>query len=342
MGVKFPITLVLSLELHIELDGIQRQITFEGHDLLNEARHAVADWRGAGCSTRDCVAATVCKAMAGVVADEHERNQRIMGPFDPCGAWDAGFRVAMADLALLNWRKGDAVPTADRALSFARKLDDPRLIEQAETARKHFQQVADSSFSAFERRNYGGVTSMLDDLIANETVEGGLFNAHHNTIPADASKRECWVNFVLGAGATRGLEVGFNAGYSAAAFLELTNATLESHDLCRYDYTLRAARLLESRYAHRLAVVCGDSRHTLAQRQHDADFVFIDGEHTFDAASSDLRHAKRLAKPGSTIIVDDCHGGVADAWNAALDAGWLSNRNKGLCWRGMCVGVRLP
>lgn len=330
-----PIISVVCFELELELDGVKRHITFEGRDLPTEARDAVQDWRGGGCSTRDCVAEIVCKAMAAVVADEHERGTAIMGPFEPCGNWDAGFRVAMADLARLNWVKGDHTETADRALSFARG----DRIAQAETVRKHFQQVADASFEAFERRTYG-ITAKLDALIANETAEGGLFNAHHNSIFPDAGKRECWVNFVLSSAATRGVEIGFNAGYSAAMFLELLpNATLESYDLCRYDYTLRARRLLESHYDHRLVVICGDSRTTLAKRQDDADFFFIDGEHTFDAASSDLDNAKRLAKPGSTVIVDDCHGAVADAWTAALDAGWLANRHKGLCWRGMCVGV---
>lgn len=119
-----------------------------------------------------------------------------------------------------------------------------------------------------------------------------------------------------------GLEVGFDVGGSALAFLRgCTEARLLSIDiaLCGEGN----ARLRTSDVTDRFSFRCCDSRVDMVEMvsqygEKCFDFIYIDGDHLFDVALQDLRNADKLLMDGGYMIVDDAdinhqHFGVGRA-----------------------------
>lgn len=129
------------------------------------------------------------------------------------------------------------------------------------------------------------------------------------------------------------VEVGFNGGLSAAAFLSLRpDIQLISFDLGRWGYVPTAKGVIDELFPGRHQLVIGDSMRTLPAfladpaHCHAYDLVFVDGGHEPPVPASDLDCAHRLLKPGGWVIVDDyCHWygrrGVMPAWDAAIKEG---------------------
>lgn len=61
----------------------------------------------------------------------------------------------------------------------------------------------------------------------------------------------------------------------------------------------------------------------------DADWVYVDGDHTVEGVSADIRELCRLMKPGSVVMFDDYgeigwwNNGVTTAVNLAIESGLL-------------------
>ena len=111
-------------------------------------------------------------------------------------------------------------------------------------------------------------------------------------------------------------------------------------------------------------LVCGDSAVTLAAyavrddgaRDGDGasaalpspfDFVHVDGAHDYGGALADLRHARRLARRGAMVVVDDCEwtegalegDHVTLAWAHAIHEGLVAPLPPWACWnQGSCAG----
>jgi|UniRef100_A0A7S3BNT3 hypothetical protein len=107
----------------------------------------------------------------------------------------------------------------------------------------------------------------LNQVVASsgERIEGGLVMENDVRIDGSSSphargaqKRDLFVG--LARVGTRMLEVGFNAGHSAALALT-ANPTLEyeGFDLCAHNYTARCYDLLAHRFPGRVSLTCGDS-----------------------------------------------------------------------------------
>jgi predicted O-methyltransferase YrrM len=137
------------------------------------------------------------------------------------------------------------------------------------------------------------------------------------------------------AGARIG-EIGFNLGHSAALLLSaLPHASLATFDLCSWPYSKDAFHFLRDEHfgAHRLQLICGDSRETLERydvtvsgggaplpkastRPENTtavdirpppgkfDAVFIDGGHLYHQAWFDILLMAKLSKPGALVVVD--------------------------------------
>lgn len=71
--------------------------------------------------------------------------------------------------------------------------------------------------------------------------------------------------------------------------------------------------------ADKVTIVQDWSQHYLEQESPDANFAFIDGDHSFGACSVDIGNCERLLDPGDLICVhdydDDSCPGVRDAVN---------------------------
>lgn len=130
------------------------------------------------------------------------------------------------------------------------------------------------------------------------------------------------------------LEVGFNVGLGAAAFLEsLPQAHVVSFDLAEHPHVVACAAHLRARYPERLHVVLGDSRETVPMVASELgarfDLILIDGGHDEATCRADVLSCRAAASPGALVIVDDLMphkgygAGVVRAWEALLAEGVL-------------------
>lgn len=157
---------------------------------------------------------------------------------------------------------------------------------------------------------------------------------------ADAGQRAQLADLVRGLAADRPgqavnvLEIGFNAGLSAATFLEASEqAHVVSFDLGEHGHVPACLALLRDRYPHRVDLVTGDSRQTLPRFVAAAgarfDLILVDGGHEEDTCRADVFNARAAAAPGAIVVVDDlmphkAYGaGVCRAWDGLLADGTL-------------------
>ena len=103
------------------------------------------------------------------------------------------------------------------------------------------------------------------------------------------------------------VEVGHGAGRSMHEFME-ARAHIISLGLpcdvwsCDIDSDKIASGRLRWPEAH---FVCGDSEQLANEIAGQPDFLFIDGEHTYQAVLRDVENLKRVARPGAVWLFHD-------------------------------------
>jgi predicted O-methyltransferase YrrM len=150
------------------------------------------------------------------------------------------------------------------------------------------------------------------------------------------------------------VEVGFNGGHSAAAFLSARpDVKVISFDLGFHNYVLSAKRLIDRLYPERHLLIIGDSTKTVPLSTAlfrlgvtTADLAYIDGGHGDLVPYQDITNFLKILPSGAHIIVDDycqTYGiyGVIQGWERALaerlvtladgpftvrDRGWIVGR----------------
>lgn len=124
-------------------------------------------------------------------------------------------------------------------------------------------------------------------------------------------------------------EIGFNAGHSAELFLKTcSNAHLVSFDINRHSYTRIGLSYIQKKYAGRISFVEGNSSITVPQfaLSHPDlkfDFIYIDGDHSYNGCVADIVNCKNLASKNTVLWIDDYnyHITVANAINDCVDSG---------------------
>lgn len=107
------------------------------------------------------------------------------------------------------------------------------------------------------------------------------------------------------------LEVGFNAGHSSELFLETnSDSCVTSIDIGYWYYCKFGKKFLEKKYPNRLNVIFKDSIKALENFEtinEDIafDFIYIDGNHTYEYAYRDILNSKKFATPSTILAVDD-------------------------------------
>lgn len=151
----------------------------------------------------------------------------------------------------------------------------------------------------------------LDELIRKSGVtkpEGNCVQAHLS-FTRDARLEAKRANLAAIAGkCSRLMEIGFNAGHSAAVFLAANpDLQIVSFDINEHPYTDPCARYLQEVFGSRLRVVYGDSRTAVPSFDHGGlyDAVHVDGGHAIDVVRADVANSLRVLRPGGILIMDD-------------------------------------
>ncbi len=109
--------------------------------------------------------------------------------------------------------------------------------------------------------------------------------------------------------ATNILEIGFNGGHSSEIFLANTLANVTSFDLGEHHYVIDGKRFIDSKYPGRHMLILGDSHKTIPEfksfTNKKFDFLFVDGDHSYDGALKDLMDCRDLASPNAVLAFDD-------------------------------------
>lgn len=160
----------------------------------------------------------------------------------------------------------------------------------------------------------------LDHVVveSGEPLEGNCFY-YHLSLKASVLLENKRINlFSAATEAQEILEIGFNAGHSAALML-LANpdSKLLAFDICEHRYTEGCFAVLADRFANRIDLIPGDSNTTvpLFRLEHPAvyfDLLHIDGSHNYQAATTDFMNCHSLAKHGSLMIWDDTNNAELD------------------------------
>ena len=106
------------------------------------------------------------------------------------------------------------------------------------------------------------------------------------------------------------MEIGFNAGHSAESFLRNKNVTLTSFDIGSHIYLLTAKEYIDLTFPNRHTLILGDSIKTIPDfinnnKTIKFDLIFIDGGHTYECASNDLKNCFHLAHKDTIVVIDD-------------------------------------
>jgi hypothetical protein len=109
------------------------------------------------------------------------------------------------------------------------------------------------------------------------------------------------------------LEVGFNAGFSAALLLLASpKMRLTCVDIGEHAYTRPCFERLSAAFPGRVNLVLGDSRlavpmlrTTTGEAARRFDLVHVDGCHFPEVAALDVANCGRLAAPGAWVVMDD-------------------------------------
>jgi len=145
---------------------------------------------------------------------------------------------------------------------------------------------------------------------SGEMLEGNIFMVHHSFAFKNFNtyfKPKNISNVVLNTNIQHGMEIGFNAGFSALLMLlSNPNMRLTCFDLGEHKYTRPCFLKLKETFGDRITIIFGDSTKTLQDVTDTTfDVIHIDGGHSVAVAESDIKHAYRLSKDRTIMIMDD-------------------------------------
>jgi predicted O-methyltransferase YrrM len=131
--------------------------------------------------------------------------------------------------------------------------------------------------------------------------------------------------------ATKILEIGFNAGHSSEIFLTNSVANIVSFDLGEHHYVIDGKQFIDLKFPKRHTLILGDSHNTIPSFKKMSniqfDFLFIDGDHSYEGALQDLLDCQALAEPNAVVVFDDV------VQNPHYDRSWTTGPKK--AWKDM-------
>eukprot|EP00932_Pfiesteria_piscicida_P008897 SRR837773.195.p2 GENE.SRR837773.195~~SRR837773.195.p2 ORF type:complete len:284 (-),score=104.04 SRR837773.195:42-851(-) len=126
-------------------------------------------------------------------------------------------------------------------------------------------------------------------------------------------------------------EIGFNAGHSAAVFLNANpEARMISFDIGQFPYTRGNSQLMKDLFPERFDYIEGPSQDMVpafAEANPDVkcDVISVDGDHSTEGTLADLANMRKLASCRNWVLMDDAGwNSTNSAWQRAKDEGILT------------------
>jgi hypothetical protein len=145
---------------------------------------------------------------------------------------------------------------------------------------------------------------------SNLPLEGNVCYNHHSPMPLSTfepvyeTKRNNLVK--LSNQVNHILEIGFNAGHSAAIMLSSNRSlNVTSVDIGYHAYTAPCARIVGEYFSNRHTIILKNSKHITSEEMSKADAVIIDGDHSAAGFFLDLALCMAYCPVGTIIVIDD-------------------------------------
>lgn len=223
-------------------------------------------------------------------------------------------------------RKVSDVPRKDE--SFQPNLKMPKLPSEYPSLVEYFNETMFLDESNIHRE----LNSIVANIAPDGKVEGNYCHYNksklHKYTPSDP--RRSWKREYLRRSirnSIKALEIGFNAGHSAAIMLSTQpGLVLHSIDISIHSYTDPCQLHLKSVYGDRFVFTSGDSKEVLLNTQLESyDFIHVDGGHDIDTVRSDLNYILRRASIGTLLMVDDAYASsIANPLEVAIKNGLIT------------------
>jgi len=145
-------------------------------------------------------------------------------------------------------------------------------------------------------------------------------------------QRQFIIEFCRKSQIRRVLEIGFNGGLSASAFLSAhPDIHMVSFDIGEWPYVKDAKQLIDEMFPGRHTLIVGDSTVTVPQfksNEQSFDLAFIDGGHQTPVPEKDIANCLPLLRDDGYLIMDDyCEQygkyGVIRAYDQAVQQGLI-------------------
>ena len=162
------------------------------------------------------------------------------------------------------------------------------------------------TYPKFRELKYSGVKTYenLDNFYSSNNIKIIEGNSAQSSLQIDFLKKykENFKNI---------LEIGFNAGHSSEVFLSTDpKSQIVSIDIGYWYYCKFGVEFLNSKYPNRLSVIFKDS--VLALNNFETvsedtifDFIYIDGNHTYEYAYNDMKNCSKFANRNTIVALDD-------------------------------------
>lgn len=105
------------------------------------------------------------------------------------------------------------------------------------------------------------------------------------------------------------MEIGFNTGHSADLFLSYGDCDLYSFDIGEHGVVNVGKDYIDQKFPNRHNLILGDSKQTIPEFAETTDikfdFILIDGDHSYEGATSDIINCKKLVHEKTILVIDD-------------------------------------